>query len=215
MNNWHLKHSTLYSFNFCKHCDGFKKCVWPLINQQIGRFFFRKGSSKSYKLLERLSEPLAELQCCSLQGHSVKQWIKQWLVLRKTGFVWGEKMFGETFLLPITDLGNDVSVPFVLKVPSLKLTVSVPLKNGLGNKFFFGALLGSFSRLFQAWWVGKNLGIRGKGCFYKDTGENMIHPCWFKFSTFQLLAKTYSGQKQIQWYLFHLSISKTSRQPII
>ena len=67
-------------------------------------------------------------------------------------------MFGETFLLPITDLGNDVSVPFVLQVPSLKLTVSVPLKNGLGNMLFWGpkglfseALLGSFSRLFQAW----------------------------------------------------------------
>lgn len=126
--------------------------------------FFRKGSSKSYKLLERLSEPLAELQCCSLQGHSVKQWVKQWLVLRTTGFVLGERMFGETFLLPITDLGNDVSVPFVLKVPCLKLTVSVPLKNGLGNNLFWGpkglfleALLGLFSRLFQARWLGKNL----------------------------------------------------------
>ena len=39
----------------------------------------RKGSSKAYKLLERLSEPLAELQCCSLQGKSHEVRLTFWL----------------------------------------------------------------------------------------------------------------------------------------
>lgn len=133
--NWN---TVLYTTSTSSNTVMVSKNVCDLWSTNKSADFFRKGSSKSYKLLERLSEPLAELQCCSLQGHSVKQWVKQWLVLRTTGFVLGERMFGETFLLPITDLGNDVSVPFVLKVPSLKLTVSVPLKNGLGNNLFWG-----------------------------------------------------------------------------
>ena len=39
----------------------------------------RKGSSKAYKLLERLSEPLAELQCCSLQGKNHEVRLAFWL----------------------------------------------------------------------------------------------------------------------------------------
>eukprot|EP00438_Fugacium_kawagutii_P022877 Skav214824 [mRNA] locus=scaffold1772:38736:43772:+ [translate_table: standard] len=39
----------------------------------------RKGSSKAYKLLERLSEPLAELQCCSLQGKTHEVRLSFWL----------------------------------------------------------------------------------------------------------------------------------------
>ena len=38
-----------------------------------------KGSSKAYKLLERLSEPLAELQCCSLQGKNHEVRLSFWL----------------------------------------------------------------------------------------------------------------------------------------
>ena len=42
-------------------------------------FCLRKGSSKAYKLLERLSEPLAELQCCSLQGKNHEFRLAFWL----------------------------------------------------------------------------------------------------------------------------------------
>eukprot|EP00435_Cladocopium_sp_Y103_P045750 s659_g13.t1 len=65
-------------------------CNWTdrsaeVLSAQLVRDVYRaavaveKGSSKAYKLLERLSEPLAELQCCSLQGKNHEVRLAFWL----------------------------------------------------------------------------------------------------------------------------------------
>lgn len=120
---------------------------------------------------------------------------------KENRFCLGERMFGETFLLPITDLGNDVSVPFVLKVTNSECTP----EKWLGKQAFFGAQKAYFWRLcwvrfpgcFRPGDLGRILGSEVKVVFTKTlvkTWFTLVDSSFFKFSTFQLLANTYSSQ---------------------
>ena len=73
--------SVLNHRRFCNWTDRSPEVLSAALVRDVYRacVAVEKGSSKAHKLLERLSEPLAELQCCSLQGKNHEVRLSFWL----------------------------------------------------------------------------------------------------------------------------------------